>query len=434
MDPACHGIRLLREGHLEAAMPLLLQRAKDAPQDWTSMEFAAAGFGMAARRMIALPPPHSSAVSAQERKALQGAVHYFSRAARIKSAQGEAVSPCATYAEPPGQALRAWGDALAWLGQPDAAAAVFASPVARHLWPDPFCRPFHQWAVRAGWHSIMGQSTYVFDAPLTKSLFGHVQQPVVQRLLPRLRDALILHPPRDGDAWSPESAGLHMGRTWYALVLWANGAEGSACATAEGFSAWTHVCAELRALLMTVPGMNTARGQIKLSRMSPGTSVRAHAGPTNERLRMHCSVDVPRVASSEAMEQTRMQIRVGDVWRSWAPAELDGIDDTDGSCFVFREECEHEVIVAHTVERARTVLIVDFANPFLNGLHLYRNATSTAPTTDGACSAVAAGGAEGGGACDEDEDLVAAEYRAAIASIGAASRESAASTEWVEGK
>ena len=85
-----------------------------------------------------------------------------------------------------------------------------------------------------------------------------------------------------------------------------------------------------------------------------------------------------------------MRIRVGDVWRSWSSVNANVSMDEDGgnACFVFREECEHEVRIDETTSRPRTVLIIDFVNPFLHNLELYKKVV----------------------AMDDREDLVAAEF------------------------
>ena len=85
--------------------------------------------------------------------------------------------------------------------------------------------------------------------------------------------------------------------------------------------------------------------------MAPGTRVLPHAGPTNLRLRLQLPIRVH--------EQDDSRMRVGaQGWRSW----------TANESFVFDESCEHEVEIGNG---ARTVLLVDFANPLLMSVQDY---------------------------------------------------------------
>ena len=385
----CQGIHLFKQGHVQQAMPVLFQRVKEFPQDWISMEYIGAGFSMTARRLAALPiQKQTSAVVEQEQQALQGAAFYFAQAFRIKKKEDTSAvgGECLSYAEPPHQSLRAWGDALAWLGKPNQAADVFSSPEARRLWPDQHCRPIYQFAVRPA-----GTRHFIYNESLTRLIFSHVRQPVVKYLLPLLRRHPSLY--NMAATSSFESAGLHKGQTWSTVIFWADGHYGSACADDLRMKTtqqkpWHNVCQAIKNLMNRVPALNLIRGQIKLSRMSPGTIVRPHAGPTNGRLRMHCSVDVPETPLDNGNNsEMRMRIRVGgrdEMWRSWSSTpkrggsveieeeEQEEEEEENAACFVFREECEHEVFIGRKVSRARTVLIVDFANPFLDGFDVYK--------------------------------------------------------------
>ena len=340
---------------------------------------------MTAKRLSALP--QSPEILAQEQNALLGAAHFFASADRFQTSHNK--TACAMYAQPIAHRLRSWGDALLHLNRPQEALAVFTSSAAQLLWSDPFCRPSYQSVILRG-SEIFAVNKYIVNASITASLFTHVQKPVVQLLLPLLRHALATMASNDISAlWVPESAGLHKGRTWSTIVFWANGQPGSACAAIQQdrTNTFAEFCSLLQSLIASVPGMNPVRGQIKLSRMLPGTVVRAHAGPTNERLRMHCSVEVPSgstksTGSTGLIGSTEMGIRVGSnihEWHSWSPSNLtNGIIEHDdaNACFVFREECEHEVVIGNRVPIARTILIVDFVNPFLNSLELYQTKVS----------------------------------------------------------
>ena len=73
------------------------------------------------------------------------------------------------------------------------------------------------------------------------------------------------------------------------------------------------------------------------SRLSPGTHLDAHCGPSNLRLRCHLGLVIP----------PGTKIRVGDETREWAA----------GQCLVFDDSYEHEVW--HSGDSDRIVLICD---------------------------------------------------------------------------
>jgi aspartyl/asparaginyl beta-hydroxylase (cupin superfamily) len=73
---------------------------------------------------------------------------------------------------------------------------------------------------------------------------------------------------------------------------------------------------------------------------------------------MHCTLESPPTEISESW------IRVGTKKYSWRT----------GECIVFDETCEHEVFFScgETIcDAGRVVLILDFANPFLQGFADY---------------------------------------------------------------
>ena len=77
------------------------------------------------------------------------------------------------------------------------------------------------------------------------------------------------------------------------------------------------------------------------SRLSPGTHLSAHCGPSNLRLRCHLGLVVP----------DGVRIRVGDEVREWR----------QGECLVFDDSFEHEVW--HEGGADRIVLICDMWHP-----------------------------------------------------------------------
>ena len=93
-------------------------------------------------------------------------------------------------------------------------------------------------------------------------------------------------------------------------------------------------------------------GQVKLSAMR-GTVVNTHAGPTNNRLRMHCTISNP-------FDRKRSFMTVGTEKVHW---------EEEASCIVFDESCQHNVRIVHKddedTDTLRIILIWDLPNPFL---------------------------------------------------------------------
>jgi len=375
---ALEGLELFHKGDLNKAVPLLEKAVRMDALDWVSMEHIAAAFGMAARRIAAAPRPAGAdpySLTPAEERALNATVKYFGRASLARAARaardaeaaeaaGEAGammeaavaaeggvvesgapadSPRTDYAQQQQYAqrlsmvLRGWGDALTWLNRTREAARVFASGVTAGVWRTALCRP------TVDRPTVLPANTFFLDA----NAFSHVTDrlvaalPAMRRELAQALVRVVKGSTRDweGAGWRVEAAGLHSTRSWYVLPLLVNGKPRRAAC-----KLWPDTCAVVK----KVQAARLADGQVKVSLMLPGTRVRPHAGPTNGRLRMHCTLMVPP-------EPGVAQIRVGGEWKSWQ----------EGECLVFDESCEHEVKIAATASTPRVVLIVDFANPFL---------------------------------------------------------------------
>ena len=91
--------------------------------------------------------------------------------------------------------------------------------------------------------------------------------------------------------------------------------------------------------------VRTLAGLIYASRMTPGTHIQPHQGPTNLRVRCHLGITVP---------DGDCAIRVGEETRRWE----------EGRCLVFDDHFEHEAW-NHT-DQDRIVLIVDVWHPGLS--------------------------------------------------------------------
>ena len=120
-------------------------------------------------------------------------------------------------------------------------------------------------------------------------------------------------------------------------------------------------CSQCPTITRIIDGHNTLRtqaGVLYVSKLVPGSHIRAHRGPTNIRMRCHLGVRIP---------DGDCAIRVGDETRRWR----------EGECLVFDDSLEHEAW-NHTSE-ARIVLIIDVWHPeltpaeiaFMEGLHRF---------------------------------------------------------------
>ena len=93
--------------------------------------------------------------------------------------------------------------------------------------------------------------------------------------------------------------------------------------------------------------VSMVKGSCYFSLLRPGTHLKAHCGPTNERLRVHLGLVVPR-------EREKCWFRVNEETRFWE----------EGKCLWFDDSFEHEVW--NQSEEDRLVLICDMWHPDLS--------------------------------------------------------------------
>ena len=102
------------------------------------------------------------------------------------------------------------------------------------------------------------------------------------------------------------------------------------------------LCPQTAAVIAAQPRINSVIfGSHFFSRLTPGTHLSAHCGPSNFRLRCHLGLVVPE----------GVRIRVGDEVRAWKA----------GECLIFDDSIEHEVW--HDGDDDRVVLICDLWHP-----------------------------------------------------------------------
>lgn len=120
---------------------------------------------------------------------------------------------------------------------------------------------------------------------------------------------------------------------WCAFTLWDHGVRvDENCAR----------CPRTTRLVEAIAGATSA-GLVYFSALAPHTHIRAHAGPTNARIRCHLPLVVPRGCS----------LTVGGTTRRWQP----------GRCLVFDDSFLHEAV--NPSDRWRFALIVDVWHPAL---------------------------------------------------------------------
>jgi len=104
------------------------------------------------------------------------------------------------------------------------------------------------------------------------------------------------------------------------------------------------LCPQTDRAVRSIPGMTMAG----FSRLAPGAHIVPHCGYEGYSgyvLRCHLGLEIPDGCA----------IRVGDETREWEP----------GKCLVFDDSVEHEAW--NRGSQTRTVLLVDFRNPFRRG-------------------------------------------------------------------
>jgi aspartate beta-hydroxylase len=132
-------------------------------------------------------------------------------------------------------------------------------------------------------------------------------------------------------------------------------------------------CTRCPVITRLIESQNTVRtqaGLLYVSKLNPGTHIKAHRGPTNLRLRCHLGIKIP---------DGDCGLKVGGETRRWQ----------EGRCLVFDDSLEHEAW-NHALE-SRIVLIIDFWHPdltateiaFLEGLHRYATFQAVSLTVTG---------------------------------------------------
>lgn len=213
-----------------------------------------------------------------------------------------------------------FGIILMHLGHEPKARKLFDNAVRLGLWDNPMQRPVHKYVrglTAKPWHD---KRDYPFIAKLEKGISD-------------MRAELVLNLKERPQIFTEAQENLQVGGKWTEMRIKIPGYEGF---TKLALTYFPNTVKHLRECGQEF--MN-----IKFSAIQPGTYIRPHNGPTNERLRIHLTL----------LHTGGARIRVGQEWRSWE----------EGRAIIFDDSFEHEVM--HTGKDIRVVVICDIWHPDL---------------------------------------------------------------------
>jgi aspartate beta-hydroxylase len=211
-----------------------------------------------------------------------------------------------------------YGLALMYLDKEIEARILWTNAVARGLWENPLQRPVSRFVKGLNSQPWYNTNKYPFIAKLEAGY-----KDIKKELLYNLKHRLGL--------FTEETENLHIGGEWTELRLKSSG---------YGFTEHTKFFGET---MKHIRGCGQDFVSIKFSAIRPGTHIRTHTGPSNERLRLHLTL----------VHDGGAKIRVGSDWHTWV----------EGKMIMFDDSWEHEVI--HTGLTIRVVLIMDIWHPDL---------------------------------------------------------------------
>ena len=211
-----------------------------------------------------------------------------------------------------------FGLALIFIDREELARKVFTNAVARGLWGHPLQRPVSRYVPGLTSKPWYDTHKYPFIAKLEAGCSD-----ITEELQYNLRERRHL--------FTEEQENLHVGGDWTELRIKSSG---------YGFTKSTEYFPKTMKHIRSCGQEFTS---IKFSAIQPGTHIRTHTGPSNERLRIHLTI----------MHTGGARIRVGTEWHTWE----------EGKAIMFDDSWEHEVI--HTGKDIRVVLIMDIWHPEL---------------------------------------------------------------------
>lgn len=211
-----------------------------------------------------------------------------------------------------------YGLALMYLDREIEARTLWSNAVARGLWENPLQRPVSRFVKGLSSQPWYDTKDYPFIAKLEAG-YGDIKAELLYNLENRK------------EIFTGETENLHIGGEWTEVRLKSSG------------YGYTEHADYFDNTMKHIQGCGQDFTSIKFSAIQPGTHIRTHTGPSNERLRLHLTL----------IHDGGAQIRVGKDWHSWE----------EGKIIMFDDSWEHEVI--HTGHTIRIVLILDIWHPEL---------------------------------------------------------------------
>lgn len=210
------------------------------------------------------------------------------------------------------------GLSLLFMGREAAARKLWTNAVARGLWGNPMQRPVSRYVPGLTSKPWYNTADYPFIA-MIEAGYEDIRKELLDNLQKRKQ------------VFTGETENLHVGGEWTELRLKSSG---------YGFTKYTEYFPKTTSHLIKCGQEFTS---IKFSAIQPGTHIRTHTGPSNERLRLHLTL----------LHSGGAHIRVGNEWHTWE----------EGKVIMFDDSWEHEV--KHTGHELRAVLIMDIWHPEL---------------------------------------------------------------------
>ena len=216
-----------------------------------------------------------------------------------------------------------FGVALLAIGREDLARALFADAVRRGIWKHVMHRPVHYYVPGLTTKAWYDARDFAFAAVLEQG-YGDIRSELLD--VANGPEDLFYVELENRNSFSSDGS-------WKTLII-----------------KESHSYTELGKTYFpkTIEWLDKCENDfllVKFSTLDPGTHIRPHSGPSNERLRSHFTL----VHSGGA------RLRVGEEWRTWK----------EGEVIVFDSSWEHEVV--HEGSERRVVLILDIWHPdYLN--------------------------------------------------------------------
>lgn len=211
-----------------------------------------------------------------------------------------------------------YGLVLLYLDREPQARKLWKNAVDRGLWSNPLQRPVSRFV-----KGLTSQPWYnTEDYPFIAKLEAGYED---------IKAELLYNMENRSHLFTGETENLHVGGEWTELRLKSSG---------YGFTEYTKYFDKTMKHIRQCGQDFTS---IKFSAIQPGTHIRTHTGPSNERLRLHLTL----------IHDGGARIRVGKEWHTWE----------EGKMIMFDDSWEHEVL--HTGHKIRVVLIMDIWHPEL---------------------------------------------------------------------